>query len=124
MSADPLVASRGEVRDPSRSWASVVSTLSACLGDSIVALMAGVTTETVSRWSDGRAQSPAPDSERRLRDTSRIVEELAKRDAPSTVRAWFIGGNAYLNGTSPAERVAAGDTRAVLAAARAFRDLG
>ena len=123
---DPLVRSRGVVHGEAtrRSWASVVSTLSDCLGNSIVALMADVTPETVSRCSHGQASNPKPDSERRLRDAYRIFNDLTKFDSPHTVRAWFIGSNPYLGESSPAELIASGDTRAVLAAARAFRDLG
>lgn len=124
---DPLVRSRQAAHSEAMRtpWSDVVATLSDHLGASIVALMAGVTAETVSRWSDStRHANPRSDSERRLRDAYAIFKDLEKVDSPHTVRAWFIGSNPYLGESSPAEMIAAGDTRAVLASARAFRDLG
>ncbi|WP_454295817.1 hypothetical protein [Salana multivorans] len=124
---DPLVRSRQRAHSDAvrAEWADVVSTLSANLGNSVVALMAGVASETVSRWSDRRRKvSPHAASERRLRDAYAIYSELVKVDAPHTVRAWFIGSNPYLGDASPAETIAAGDASTVFAAARAFRDLG
>lgn len=106
-------------------WAEVVSTLNDHLGNSIVAMMSGVTPETVSRWSDKRRKaSPKPDSERRLRDAYAVFVDLVKVDSPHTVRAWVIGSNPCLGDASPVEMIAEGDSRAVFAAARAFRDLG
>ncbi|MDR3068557.1 MAG: hypothetical protein LBU50_03545 [Cellulomonas sp.] len=102
-----------------------MSTLNDHLGNSIVALIAGVTSETISRWSaKTRTSSPKPASERKLRDAYAIFTDLVKVDSPHTVRAWFIGSNPYLGESSPVEVIAAGESRAVFAAARAFRELG
>lgn len=126
-SVDPLVQSRQSahghsVRTP---WAEIVSTLSTHLGNAVVAGMAGVTAETVSRWSDPSRQStPKQASERRLREAFAIFNDLTRIDSTHTVRAWFIGSNPYLGEASPAERIAEDDFKSVLAAARAFRDLG
>jgi hypothetical protein len=124
---DPLMRRRQVAHSEAvrAEWAEVVSTLNDHLGNSIVALMAGVTPETVSRWSDKhRKASPKPGSERKLRDAYAVFTDLVKVDSPHTVRAWFIGSNPYLGDVSPAEMIAEGDSRAVFAAARAFRDLG
>ena len=103
----------------------MVSTLSTHLGNSVVAMMAGVTAETVSRWSDPQRQSsPKPASERRLRDAYAVFTDLTKVDSTHTVRAWFIGSNPYLGEQSPVEAIANDDFKSVLAAARVFRDLG
>jgi len=124
---DPLVQRRhlahGQaVRTP---WATVVETLSENLGNAVVAVMAGVTRETVSRWADANRKSvPNPSSERRLRDAYAIYADLVKLDSPHTVRSWFIGSNPYLGDSSPVETIAADDSKSVFAAAREFRDAG
>jgi hypothetical protein len=124
---DPLVRRRQDAHSEAvrAEWAEVVSTLNDHLGNSIVALIAGVTSETISRWSaKTRTSSPKPASERKLRDAYAIFTDLVKVDSPHTVRAWFIGSNPYLGESSPVEVIAAGESRAVFAAARAFRELG
>lgn len=124
---DPLVQSRQSAHGQAvrAAWAEIVSTLSTHLGNVVVAEMAGVTPETVSRWSDpGHKSAPKPASERRLRDAYAIFSDLTRVDSTHTVRAWFLGSNPYLGEASPAEQLAADDFKSVLAAARAFRDLG
>ncbi len=124
---DPLVQSRQAAHRESMrtSWADLVSVLSTHIGAQVVAQMAGVTPETVSRWSNPtRTSSPKPDSERRLRDAYAIYTDLLKVDSPHTIRSWFIGSNPYLGEASPAEMIGQGELSAVLAAARSFRDLG
>lgn len=126
-SVDPLVQSRRSAHDQATrgQWAEVVSTLSEHLGNAVVAGMAGVTAETVSRWSNpARRSAPKPESERRLRDAYAIFQDLTRVDSAHTVRAWFLGSNPYLGEASPAERILEDDFKSVLAAARAFRDLG
>lgn len=103
-------------------WPSVVDELASGLGVGMVALMAGVSRETVSRWRTAERAHPRTESERRVREAHRVYRDLLEADSAHTVRAWFMGSNPYLGDESPAELIASGDTRAVLAAARAFRD--
>ena len=60
--------------------------------------------------------------ERRVREAYTIYTDLVRVDSPHTVRAWLMGSNPLLGDDSPAEALAAGRFKAVLAAARAFRD--
>ncbi len=123
---DPLIRRRQAAHSEATraAWTDVVSTLNTHLSNSIVALMAGVTPETVSRWAKNGKAHPNPISERKLRDAFAIYTDLVKVDSPHTVRAWFIGSNPYLGEETPAEMIAAGESPAVFAAARTFRDLG
>ena len=41
-------------------------------------------------------------------------------DAADTVRAWFIGMNPQLDDEAPLNEIAAGNTKAVIGAARSF----
>lgn len=103
-------------------WRAVVSTLSSNLGNGMVALIAEVSAETVSRWAAGESRNPRPAAERRVRDAYQVYSDLVSVDSPHTVRAWFMGANPLLADESPAEAIAANRIKAVLAAARAFRD--
>lgn len=94
------------------------------LGPKLVAHMVGKSTQTVARWVAGIQAPPQPDVERRLRGVFQIVQLLVETDSRHVVRAWFIGMNPQLEDRSPAEVVATGDLRAVMAAARAFTSGG
>ncbi|MDR1431420.1 MAG: hypothetical protein LBI99_04795 [Propionibacteriaceae bacterium] len=104
------------------SWPVVVDELAHALGVGLVALVAGVARETVSRWRNGSQSHPRAVSERRVREAFRIYRDLREVDSNHTIRAWFMGSNPYLGDESPAEVLAKGEVVAVLAAARAFRD--
>lgn len=58
--------------------------------------------------------------EKNLRAAFQVFQLIQTVDAPHTVRAWFMGMNPQLDDVSPAEALADGDHRAVMAAARAF----
>lgn len=110
---------------PGVDWKTVVGTLNEDLGTSITSLIAQVAPGVVRQWSQPDEPSDVPsEAERRLRDAFVIYTELVLVDSPETVQAWFLGSNPYLGGASPAELLAAGESGAVFAAARAFRDLG
>ena len=94
------------------------------LGPKLVAYMVEKSPQTVARWADGAQAPPQPDAERRLRGAFQIVQLLVETDSRHVVRAWFIGMNPQLEDRSPAEVVATGDLRAVMAAARAFTSGG
>jgi transcriptional regulator with XRE-family HTH domain len=116
----PLRATAGSLaRVP---WATVVDQLADAVGVGLVAVMAGVARETVSRWRNGQSGRPRADSERQVREAYRIYRDLAESDSDPTIRAWFMGSNSYLGDDSPAEAIGRGEARAVLAAAEAFRN--
>lgn len=72
----------------------------------------------IEQWI--KRQPPQEDSEHRLRAAHQVARLLLAVDADQTVRAWFIGMNPQLDDEAPIDAIAAGDTKAVLAAARSF----
>lgn len=97
-----------------------VAALKSLLGPQLMSLTMGVDPVTVDRWIAG-ATHPRLDNEKRIRATYQVYELLKPVEASPTIRAWFMGMNPQLDDRSPAETIADGDLRAVLAAARAFR---
>lgn len=94
--------------------------LKSLLGPKLMSLTMGVDPVTVDRWIAGQTH-PRLESERRIRASYQVYELLKPVEASPTIRAWFMGMNPQLDDRSPAEAVAEGDLRSVLAAARAFR---
>ena len=103
--------------------ASIVARLQEVLGRDVVAIITGKTPRQVSRWVSGAAKPPLQE-QRLLRDTFQVVELLAQVDPDEVVRAWFIGMNPQLEDAAPAELIAEGRARDVMAAARAFVNAG
>ena len=103
--------------------ASIVARLQEALGRDVVAIITGKTPRQVSRWVSGEAKPPVQE-QRLLRDTFQVVELLAEVDPDEVVRAWFIGMNPQLEDAAPAELIAEGRVRDVMAAARAFVNAG
>ena len=103
--------------------ASIVARLQEVLGRDVVAIITGKTPRQVSRWVRGAAKPPVQE-QRLLRDTFQVVELLAEVDPDEVVRAWFIGMNPQLEDAAPAELIAEGRARDVMAAARAFVNAG
>ncbi|WP_426624454.1 hypothetical protein ACPPVW_18175 [Leifsonia sp. McL0607] len=101
----------------------IVARLQEVLGRDVVAVITGKTPRQVSRWISGEAKPPL-DEQRLLRDTFQVVELLAEVDPDEVVRAWFIGMNPQLEDAAPAEAIAEGRVRDVMAAARAFVNAG
>lgn len=89
------------------------------LGTTLTGFIAGVEPKTVLRCAQGQSQ-PRPLVEQRLRSAFQIFTLVASSDSPHTVRAWFTGMNPQLDDLSPAEALAQGEHRAVMAAARAY----
>lgn len=116
---DRVVHSRS-VRSPSTT---VAKRLQEVLGRDVVAIITGKQPRTVSRWIAGEV-APAAREQKLLRDTFQVVELLAEVEGPEVTRAWFIGMNPQLNDAAPAEEIAAGNVRDVMAAARAFVNAG
>lgn len=101
----------------------IVARLQEVLGRDVVAIITGKTPRQVSRWVAGEAK-PVAREQRVLRDTFQVVELLAEVDPDEVVRAWFIGMNPQLEDAAPAELIAEGRVRDVIAAARAFVNAG
>lgn len=78
---------------------------------------------TVARWSSGDVKPPQA-TEKLLRDAFQVFELLLTVDSESVARAWFMGMNPQLADTSPAEALAGGQAKTVLAAARAYINAG
>lgn len=98
---------------------SIVGFLVELLGSRLTAHLTDVDVSTVSRWKAGNSK-PHPDAEQRLRGAHQVAKMLLTVDSADTVRAWFIGMNPQLDDDAPLSVIAAGDTKAVLAAARSF----
>lgn len=94
------------------------------LGPQLLALTVGVDDRTVRRWAREANAAPRFESELRLRSAYQVFQMLQQVEAPSTIRAWFMGMNPQLDDRSPAEGIRDGDAKAVLAAARAFVNAG
>ena len=98
---------------------SITELLADLLGARLTAHVARVDPSTVSRWKSGDS-TPQPDAEQRLRATHQVARLLLAVDDSDTVRAWFIGMNPQLDDETPADVIAEGEFKAVLAAARSF----
>lgn len=98
---------------------SVVKFLVDLLGAKLTAHMVPVDLSTISRWKAGKIVPPLG-AERKLRGAYQVARLLLASDADHTVRAWFIGMNPQLDDESPADVIAEGNVKAVMAAARSF----
>lgn len=98
----------------------IAAFLQEVLGSRLVAIMVDVRDpKTVNRWAkDERA--PRAEAEARLRAIFHIFQLLLTKESEHTVRAWFVGLNPQLDDESPARAIAAGRTRQVVVAAKAF----
>ncbi|MEO8907780.1 MAG: hypothetical protein ABI310_06835 [Microbacteriaceae bacterium] len=97
----------------------IVGHIQSVLGRELLALITGKDGRTVTRWISG-PQRPPRAEEKLIRDTFQVLEVLLTVQDPSVVRAWFMGMNPQLDDQSPAEVLAEGGVRDVMAAARAF----
>ena len=100
--------------------AQIAEHLNENLGPKLTAFVVGKDQQTVARWAKGKQSPPQDDVERRLRAAFMIFQLLSENDTRHVVRAWFLGMNPQLDDLSPAEAIANGDLREVMAAARAF----
>jgi hypothetical protein len=98
---------------------SIVKFLVDLLGTKLTSYLVRVDVSTISRWASG-AVTPPLEAERKLRGAYQAARLLLASDADHTVRAWFIGMNPQLDDDSPADLIAEGNTKAVMAAARSF----
>ena len=76
---------------------------------------------TVARWSSGEA-SPQRLTKQRLLELVYVGEQLSKVLKPEDANLWIFSPNPLLKGDSPAERIARGDFKTVLALIEALAD--
>ncbi len=119
----PRVRARAHARANETELSAAVKALVQILGHALVAVIVDREVKTVRRWAHGHGPSGLQEQSR-VRDTLQIVELLLASDSPSVVRAWFMGMNPQLNDESPAEVLAEGRAREVMAAARAYVNAG
>ena len=93
--------------------------LVAALGKYTVAAIFGKGAPTIERWLKSGVSTKVED-ERRLRDAFQAFSLVEEADDADVARAWFLGMNPELGDDSPVEQLAAGNARAVLAAARSY----
>lgn len=97
----------------------VIRALVAALGKYPVAGIFGKDVRIIERWLNPGDRMILED-ERRLRDAFHVFSLIEEADGTEVARAWFIGMNPELGDDSPVEQLAAGNARAVLAAARSY----
>ena len=113
------ITERAHRESVAESIPSITEFLADLIGARLTAHIACVDPSTVSRWKTGDSM-PQVEAEQRLRATHHVARVLLAVDSSDTVRAWFIGMNPELDDEAPAEMLASGEFRAVLAAARSF----
>jgi hypothetical protein len=96
----------------------ITAALQADLGQGLVSVIVGKEPRTVSRWLTGT--KPPQATELLLRNTYQILQVIESVEAAATARAWFMGMNPNLDDNSPAEALAEGQSKAVMAAARNY----
>lgn len=86
-----------------------------------VAESVGTSARTISRWWSGKT-TPHPPKQRRLREVAYVAEEIAKILEPAEAREWLFTPNRQLGHELPAEKIAKGEYRVVLALIEALGD--
>ena len=83
----------------------------------------GTTARTVARWASG-ATSPHASARERLLELKYVADQLIDvlSLSPQDANLWIFTPNRLLNGDKPADRIAAGEYRAVLALIEALAD--
>ena len=90
------------------------------LGSKLTAYIAGVADpKMVTRWAGGKSK-PGAERERRLRAAYQVFQLLLEAEDEYVARAWFIGMNPQLDDETPSDCLRTGQTKDVMAAARAF----
>ena len=86
-----------------------------------VAEIVGTSARTISRWWSGET-TPQPPKQKRLREVAYVAEEISKVLEADGAREWLFTPNRQLGHDSPAEKIAKGEYRAVLALIEALAD--
>lgn len=124
METPPVQREAAHARSVRSGIEEVVRAVQDVLGQALVAVIVDKDVRTVGRWLSTTGSRPTSQDDARLRDTLQVIDLLVSREAPSVARAWFMGMNPRLEDESPAEALAEGRTREVMAAARAFINAG
>lgn len=103
--------------------ADVAAALQQHLGQALLAIIVDKNVRTLARWASGDVKPPQA-TEKLLRDVFHVFELLQTVESESVARAWFMGMNPQLQDASPAEALADGQAKTVLAAARAYINAG
>lgn len=83
----------------------------------------GATARTVARWASG-ATTPHASARERLLELKYVADQLIEvlGLSPQDANLWIFSPNRLLKGDKPADRIAAGEYRAVLALIDALAD--
>lgn len=101
----------------------VIRQLSQHLGSQLLAITVDATPADIVSWGTGAA-APSPTQERRLREAQEVWQLVLSVESLETTRAWWMGMKDSLDDLSPAEAIAAGRARDVMAVARYFVEAG
>ena len=88
---------------------------------SSIAEMVGATPQTLSRWATGK-NDPQPEHLDRLLEFDFLTERLAEFFDPEDARLWLLAPHPQLNGERPADLVAKGRQKEVLAVIARLQD--
>jgi transcriptional regulator with XRE-family HTH domain len=88
---------------------------------SSIAEMIGATPQTLSRWATGR-NDPQREHLNRLLEFDYLTERLAEFFKPEDAQLWLFAPHPRLNGERPADLVAKGRQREVLAVIAQLQD--
>lgn len=75
--------------------------LTAVLGPTLTAALAGVDRDTVQEWAAGHGTDALPDVRQRLAFAHLVWAEVSKSDGDSVARSWFTGLNPWLSDRTP-----------------------
>lgn len=101
----------------------IVARLRAVLGRDVLAVLVQRTPRAVTRWAAGEVAPPAGEQDL-LRHAFHIVQVVAEVESEEVVRAWFMGMNPQFDDQSPLETLREARSLDVMAAARAFVNVG
>lgn len=88
---------------------------------SSIAEIVGATPQTLSRWTTGK-NDPQPEHLDRLLEFDYLTERLSEFFEPEDAKLWLFAPHPQLNGERPADVVAKGRVREVLAVIARLQD--
>jgi len=98
----------------------IVRRLADVLGKNVLAFIVSRDARTISRWIADTQLRLDPETDRTVRNTHQVYVLLSTVEGDHTIRAWFMGMNPQLEEEAPAEALAEGRFREVMAAAKAY----